>query len=40
MQIYAKAIHDESLKGMVQHTVLLIKDDNIYIAHVGDSEFI
>ena len=38
MQIYAKAIHDESLKGMgTTCTVLLIKDDNIYIAHVGDS---
>ena len=38
MQIYAKAMHDISLKGMgTTCTVLLNKGDNIYIAHVGDS---
>ena len=38
MQIYAKAMHDVSLKGMgTTCTVLLNKGDNIYIAHVGDS---
>jgi serine/threonine protein phosphatase PrpC len=38
MQIYAKALHDDSLRGMgTTCTVLLKKDDNIYIAHVGDS---
>ena len=38
MQIYAKAVHDDSLKGMgTTCTVLLNKGDNIYIAHVGDS---
>jgi len=37
-QIYAKALHDDSLRGMgTTCTVLLKKDDNIYIAHVGDS---
>ena len=38
MQIYAKAMHDVSLKGMgTTCTVLLNKGENIYIAHVGDS---
>ena len=38
LQIYAKSVHDYSLKGMgTTCTVLLNKDDNIYIAHIGDS---
>ena len=38
MQIYAKSIHDKSLKGMgTTCTLLLHKGDNIYIGHVGDS---